>query len=91
MNDLPCSPTLRHGAVGDQGGARQVAGVFQDADEQEQQQHLRQEDDHRADAVPDAVDQQRAQQATAGSVAAIQLPETSNSHFDAVHRAARRR
>ena len=47
MKLLPCKPDARHGAVGDQRGARQVAGILQDADEEEQQQHLRQENDHR--------------------------------------------
>ena len=75
MKDLPCRPNLRHGAVGDQRGARQVAGVFQDPDEQEQQQDLRQEDHDRADAAPDAVDQQRLEQATSGSSAPIHAPD----------------
>ena len=74
MNDLPCSPNLRHGAVRDQRGARQIAGIFQDSDEQEQQQDLRQEHDHRTHAAPDPVDQQRAEDAGRQDVP-IQLPD----------------
>ena len=50
-----------HDAVGDQRGAGQVAGVFQHADEEEEQQDLRQEDQHGLHAVPQAVAQQQAQ------------------------------
>ncbi len=56
MNDLPCKPELRHRAVGDESGAGEIAGVFENTDEQEQQQNLRQEDDHGSDAAPDAID-----------------------------------
>ena len=50
-----------HDAVGDERGAGQVAGVLQNADEEEEQQDLGQEDEHRLDAVPQAVAQQQAQ------------------------------
>ena len=33
-----------HDAVGDEGGAGEVAGVFENADEEEEQKNLRQED-----------------------------------------------
>ena len=49
---------LAHQAVHEEGRARHVAGVFQQADEEEKQQNLRQEDDDRADALDDAVDEQ---------------------------------
>ena len=52
-----------HDAVGDERGAGQVAGVFEDSDEEEQQQNLRQEDEHGGDALPCAVEQQRLQPA----------------------------
>ena len=58
MKRLALEPDARHGAVGDEGGAGQVAGVFEQPDKQEQQNDLRQEDEHRADARPDALDQQ---------------------------------
>ena len=74
MNDFALQSDARHGAVGDQRRARQIAGVFQDADEQEQQQDLRQEYHHRSDAAPDPVDQQRTQRRSGSSVP-IQLPE----------------
>ncbi len=48
-----------HDAVGDQRGAGQVARVFQNADEEKEQQDLGQKDEHRGDALPDAVEQQR--------------------------------
>ena len=50
-----------HDAIGDQCGAGQVAGVFEDSDEEEEQKDLRQEDEHRADAFPHAVEQERLQ------------------------------
>ena len=49
----------RHRAIGDQGRAREVARVLEDADKQEQDEDLGQEDHDRADARPDAFDQQR--------------------------------
>ena len=90
MNDLPCRPTRRHGAVGDQGGAREIAGVLEDADEEEQQQDLRQEDDHGADAAPDAVDKQRAEEKS-GSSGAEPAAETCSKRSIRVHRTGRRR
>ena len=48
-----------HDAVGDERGAGQVAGVFEDSDEEKEQKNLRQEDEHRGDALPCAVEQQR--------------------------------
>ena len=59
---LALQSDARHGAVRDQRGARQVAGVFQDADEQEQEQHLRQEYEHAPNPPPDALNDQRLQQ-----------------------------
>ena len=50
-----------HHAIGDERGAGEIAGVFQDADEEEEQQDLRQEDEHGLHAVPKAVAQQQAQ------------------------------
>jgi hypothetical protein len=35
-----------HHAVGDQRGAREVTGIFQNSDKQKQQQDLRQKDQH---------------------------------------------
>ena len=50
-----------HDTVGDQRGAGEVAGVFEHSDEEEEQQDLRQEDEHGLHAVPQAVAQQQAQ------------------------------
>ena len=45
-----------HDAIGDEGGAGEVAGVFKDADKEEEQQDLRQKDEHGGDALPRAVE-----------------------------------
>ena len=58
---LAVEPDGTHDAVGDEGGAGEVAGVLQHADEEEEQQDLRQEDEHGLHAVPQAVSQQQAQ------------------------------
>ncbi len=50
-----------HDAVGDERGAGEVAGVFEDADEEEEQKDLREEDEDGLDAVPEAVAQEEAQ------------------------------
>ena len=52
-----------HGAVGDDGGARHVAGVLQQCDDQEEKQDQRQEGEHRDDARPQAADHQRVHDA----------------------------
>ncbi len=52
-----------HQLVHQEGGADHVAGRFQQEDEEEQDQDLRQEDDDRADAADHAVDDQRAKHA----------------------------
>ena len=52
-----------HDAIGDERGARQVAGVFEDADEEEQQENLGEEDEHGGDAFPHAVEEKRLQPA----------------------------
>ncbi len=49
-----------HGPVGDEGRAREIAGVLQDHDKKEKKQDLRQEHDYRSDAAPHALHQQRA-------------------------------
>ena len=51
MNDFALQTEFGHGAVGNESGARQVSGVLQDSDEQEQQQDLWQENDHGAYAA----------------------------------------
>ena len=50
-----------HDAVGDQSGAGQVAGVFENADEEKEQKDLGQENEHRRNALPHAVEQKRLQ------------------------------
>ena len=52
-----------HDAVHQEGGARHVAEILQQEDEQEQDQDLRQEDQHAADARDDAVLDEALQQA----------------------------
>jgi hypothetical protein len=55
---LSLQPDPGHGAVGDQGGARHVAGVFQHPDQQEEHQDLREEDQDRADPGQCAIEQE---------------------------------
>ncbi len=50
-----------HDAVGDERGAGQVAGVFEDSDEEEEEQNLGEEDEDRGDALPCAVEHERLQ------------------------------
>ena len=61
MNDFPCSPTLRHQPVHDERGARHVAGVLQDPEEEIEDENLREKDDDAAHAGDDAIGEQRAQ------------------------------
>ena len=63
MKERPDRPTDAHHAVEQEGGARQVAGILEHQDEEEQDQDLRQEHQHAAGAGDHAVDQQAAQQA----------------------------
>ena len=51
-------PDRAHHAIDHERGARQVAEVLEQPDEQEQQRDLRDEDDDVADAGDDAVDEQ---------------------------------
>ena len=46
-----------HDAISNERGAGEVTGVFKDSDEQEEQQDLRQEDEHGRDALPCAIEQ----------------------------------
>ncbi len=58
---LALQAEARHGAVRDQRGPGQIAGILQDSDKQKQNQDLRQKHDHAADAVKNSVDHQRVQ------------------------------
>src|ERR1039458_8984387 len=60
---LAVEPGGAHDAVGDQGGAGQVAGVFKNADEEKEEQDLGQKDEHGGDALPGAVEDERLQPA----------------------------
>ncbi len=60
---LSVQADLCHHLVGDHRGSRQVAGIFQNADDEEEKQNLRQKDQHRSGALPDSVDHQRIDQA----------------------------
>ena len=91
MNDLPCRPAFAHRAVGDERRAREVARVLEDADEQEQQQDLRQEDDDRPDAAPDAVDEKRLEQGRRAERPTASAPEAGTAWSTRVHERARRR
>ncbi len=63
MKARPDSPTLPISRSSKKRGARQVPGVFEQQDEKEQDDDLRQEHQHAADAGQHAVDQQIPQQA----------------------------
>ena len=91
MNDFPCRPAFAHRAVGDEGGAREVAGVLEEADEEEEQQDLRQEDDDRADAAPDALDEERPEQRRREERARATRPDAATARSTSVHERARRR
>ncbi len=52
---------LAHDAIGDERGAGEVARVFEYSDKEEEQQDLRQEDEDRLHAVPEAVAQEQAE------------------------------
>ena len=58
---MPVQADGAHQAIGDEGCAGQVAGVFEHSDEQEQQQDLWQKDEHGLHAIPQAIAQQSAQ------------------------------
>ena len=77
-----------HEAIHDERGARQIARVFEDGDGQEQQQDVRQEDQHAADARDHAVDQQRLQQAfrAFGPEAGNRLAQPAERGVDPIHR-----
>ena len=57
-----------HRSVGDQRRARQVARVFKNADKEEEQQDLRQEDQHCLHAIPQTVAHQLLQPGNGDSV-----------------------
>ena len=57
---LAVEADARHQAIDHEGDAREVPGVLEDRDEEEEQRDLRHEDDHVADARDDAVDEQIA-------------------------------
>ena len=61
MNERPGQADAAHHAVEQECGARQVAGILEHEDEEEQDQDLRQEHHHAADACQDAIEQQAAQ------------------------------
>ena len=62
MNARPDSPTLAITPVHQERRADHVAARLEHEDEEEQDQDLRQEHDHRTDAFDHAIDQQRAEQ-----------------------------
>ena len=61
MKDFAVQADAAHQPVHDERRARHVAGVFQQADEEKENQNLRQETEHAADAADDAVGEQIAQ------------------------------
>jgi hypothetical protein len=85
----PRQAQTAHQAVQQVGRARQVAAVLQHQDEGEQDQDLRQEDQHAADAGHHAVDQQAAQPALAGLFAELRaepLTHPGRAGLDPAHR-----
>ena len=74
-----------HQPVEQKRGARQVAAVFEQQDEQEQDQDLRQEYQHAAGALDHAIDQQ-ALQRTRGHAGAHCGAERGHAGIDQVHR-----
>jgi hypothetical protein len=68
--------------------ARHVAAVFQERDEEEEQEDLRQEDEHAADAGDDAVGEQVGQQARR-HLRACEFRERAKSPVNQVHRQRR--
>src|SRR6185312_17053207 len=67
-----------HHAIGDERRARKVTGIFEDPDEKKQQKNLGQEDQHRADALPYSVDQQRLDP-TGGQQRSSQIAQVSKN------------
>ena len=61
-------------AIHHEGGAREIAGVLEQADEEEQQADLRQEDDRASDAADDAVGGEVADRARAAAPSETQCP-----------------
>ena len=78
-------PDAAHQAVEQEGRARQVARLLEHQDEEEQDQDLRQEHEHAADAGDDAVDQQAAQRAL-GQHGADGVAERRGGGLDPAHR-----
>ena len=75
---------LAHDPVEDEGGARHVATVLQQADEEEQHQDLREKDDHAPDPADDTVDQQAFQLPLRHDIG-DEIPERPDAGVDHVH------
>ena len=86
---LAVQADLAHQAVHEERRARHVAGVFQQANEAEEQQNLRQEDDDRADAGDDALHEQVVQVA-GGHAVADPFAEAVHHSFNPAHRNLRK-
>jgi hypothetical protein len=59
MKAFPFKSHAAHGAVRNERRARQVAGIFQQSDKQEQQKDLGQEHQHGTHALPEAIQKKR--------------------------------
>ena len=76
-----------HQAIHQKGGARHVACVFEQANEEEQETNLRQENQNGAYAGDDAIDQQALQRSSREQMR-NQLAEQVHALADLVHRPA---
>jgi hypothetical protein len=74
-----------HGAVKQEGRARQIAGIFKRENEEEEDQDLRQKDQHATDAGDDAVDDEAVQQPF-GHQFTDPFAEAGDAAINGVHR-----
>ena len=77
---------LGHEPVHDEGGARHVAGVFENPEEEIEDEDLRQKDDHATDTGDDAVGEQSAQVALGRHMIADPFGEGIRAVLDPIHR-----
>ena len=81
-NARPCRPSALHHAIHQERDARHVARVLEQADEEEEQQDLRQEHDHVADAADDAVASRGRASSPSGKHRAASARERAHHVFD---------
>ena len=81
-------PGAAHDPVHEKGGAGHVAEIFEQQDEQEQRQDLRQEDEDAADPGDDAITE-KAQQPSLGKDGGGPHGQRVETAFDQLHRRLR--